>query len=162
MTSNVFAPPGVVAVGGGLRRFRTAGPRTPKSSSIEGAGAATEIADLFEYTIATPGTVRKDESAMMPFLQQKVSARKLIIYSDSSKPNPSAQPKSPTTPAKRSTAARSRSTTPAPMRAKPWSKPSRTTTGASSTTASISARKSPPTSIPVTITCANCMPTTAF
>jgi hypothetical protein len=57
-------------------------------STIEGAGAATEIADLFEYTIANPVTVRKDESAMMPFLQQKVSARKLIIYSDSSKPNP--------------------------------------------------------------------------
>ena len=59
-----------------------------ESSSINPAGAATEIADLFEYTIANPVTVRKDESAMMPFLQQKVSARKLIIYSDSSKPNP--------------------------------------------------------------------------
>jgi hypothetical protein len=57
-------------------------------STIAQPGAATEIADLFEYTIATPVTVRKDESAMMPFLQQKVTARKLIIYSDSSKPNP--------------------------------------------------------------------------
>jgi hypothetical protein len=59
-----------------------------QSSSIAPAGPAQEIADLFEYSIATPVTVRKDESAMMPFLQQKVSARKLIIYSDSSKPNP--------------------------------------------------------------------------
>jgi hypothetical protein len=59
-----------------------------EASSITPPGAATEIADLFEYSIATPVTVRKDESAMMPFLQQKVSARKLIIYSDSSKPNP--------------------------------------------------------------------------
>jgi hypothetical protein len=57
-------------------------------SSVTQAGPATEIADLFEYSIATPVTVRKDESAMMPFLQQKVSARKLIIYSDSSRPNP--------------------------------------------------------------------------
>ena len=57
-------------------------------STVSPAGPATEIADLFEYSIATPVTVRKDESAMMPFLQQKVSARKLIIYSDSTRPNP--------------------------------------------------------------------------
>ncbi len=57
-------------------------------SSVAQAGPATEIADLFEYSIAPPVTVRKDESAMMPFLQQKVSARKLIIYSDAGRPNP--------------------------------------------------------------------------
>jgi hypothetical protein len=59
-----------------------------RSSSVAPAGAAQEIADLFEYDIANPVTVRKDESAMMPFLQQKVSARKLIIYSDPTRPNP--------------------------------------------------------------------------
>lgn len=58
------------------------------SSTVAPAGAAQEIADLFQYTIANPVTVRKDGSAMMPFLQQKIAARKLIIYSDSSKPNP--------------------------------------------------------------------------
>ena len=57
-------------------------------SSIAPAGKATEIADLFEYSIATPVTVKKNESAMLPFLQQKISARKLIIFSDSSKTNP--------------------------------------------------------------------------
>jgi hypothetical protein len=59
-----------------------------QSSNIAPTGPASEIADLFEYTIATPITVRKDQSAMMPFLQQKVSARKLIVYTDTSKPNP--------------------------------------------------------------------------
>ena len=59
-----------------------------ESSSIGTVAAGTEIADLFEYDIATPVTVRKDESAMMPFLQQKISARKLIIYSDESRDNP--------------------------------------------------------------------------
>jgi hypothetical protein len=59
-----------------------------QSSTVAQAGPAQEIADLFEYDISTPVTVRKDESAMMPFLQQKVSARKLIIYSDSNRPNP--------------------------------------------------------------------------
>ncbi len=78
------------AVGGGFGGALALNGRATvaEASSIEGAGSATEIADLFEYSIATPVTVRKDESAMMPFLQQKVSARKLVIYSDSSKPNP--------------------------------------------------------------------------
>ena len=57
-------------------------------SSIAPAGQATEIADLFEYSIATPVTVKKNESAMLPFLQQKIAARKLIIFSDSSRTNP--------------------------------------------------------------------------
>ena len=59
-----------------------------RTSSISRPASATEIADLFEYSIGTPVTVRKDESAMMPFLQQKVSARKLVIYSDASRANP--------------------------------------------------------------------------
>lgn len=58
------------------------------ASTIGQTGSASEIADLFEYSIANPVTVRKDESAMIPFLQQKIQARKLIIYSDSTKPNP--------------------------------------------------------------------------
>jgi hypothetical protein len=58
------------------------------SSSMAVAGAATEIADLFEYSIAGQVTVKKNESAMLPFLQQKIAARKLIVYSDPSKTNP--------------------------------------------------------------------------
>jgi hypothetical protein len=57
-------------------------------SSVTTAGAATEIADLFQYTIANSVTVKKNESAMLPFLQQKISARKLIVYSDINKANP--------------------------------------------------------------------------
>jgi hypothetical protein len=49
---------------------------------------AREIADLFEYNFDKPVTVRKNESAMLPFLQRKIAARKLIIYSDASRPNP--------------------------------------------------------------------------
>jgi hypothetical protein len=56
--------------------------------SVVSSNSATEIADLFQYNITAPITVKKDESAMMPFLQQKINARKLIIYSDSTKPNP--------------------------------------------------------------------------
>src|SRR6202000_465391 len=50
--------------------------------------SAQEIADLFQYTIAGTVSVRKDESAMLPFLQQKITGRKLIIYSDQTRPNP--------------------------------------------------------------------------
>jgi hypothetical protein len=57
-------------------------------SSVAPSGNATEIADLFEYSIRNPVTVKKNESAMLPFLQQKITARKLIIYSDQSTPNP--------------------------------------------------------------------------
>lgn len=76
------------------RRMAAAGaalalpPPPAQMSTIAPTGPAQEIAGLFEYSIATPVTVRRDESAMLPFLQQKVSARKLIIYSDSSRPNP--------------------------------------------------------------------------
>ena len=51
-------------------------------------GPAGELADLFQYSIRNPVTVKKNESAMLPFLQQKIAARKLIIYSDASRPNP--------------------------------------------------------------------------
>jgi len=81
---------GVPGSGGGGGAFfaASAADRVAELSTVSPAGPATEIADLFEYSIATPVTVRKDESAMMPFLQQIVSARKLIIYSDSTRPNP--------------------------------------------------------------------------
>ncbi len=50
-------------------------------SSIAAAAEGHEIGELFEYSFSAPVTVRKDESAMLPFLQQTVTARKLLIYS---------------------------------------------------------------------------------
>lgn len=50
------------------------------TSSIASA-PARELGELFEYSFSAPVTVRKDESAMLPFLQQQVTARKLLIYS---------------------------------------------------------------------------------
>jgi hypothetical protein len=44
---------------------------------------AREAGELFEYRFSTPITIKKSESAMLPFLQQKLGARKLLIYSDS-------------------------------------------------------------------------------
>jgi len=44
--------------------------------------AAADLGELFEYRFSSPVTVKKDESAMLPFLQQKIASRKLLIYSE--------------------------------------------------------------------------------
>lgn len=50
-------------------------------STIVAAAEGREMGELFEYSFSAPVTVKKDESAMLPFLQQKVTARKLLVYS---------------------------------------------------------------------------------
>jgi hypothetical protein len=45
--------------------------------------ASADLGELFEYRFSTPVTVKKDESAMLPFLQQALGGRKLLIYSES-------------------------------------------------------------------------------
>jgi hypothetical protein len=57
-------------------------------STIVAQALAQERGDLFEYTIATPVTVRKNESAMLPFLQGKIEARRLLIYSNEASSHP--------------------------------------------------------------------------
>ena len=52
-------------------------------SSIAAAAEGRDAGELFEYSFAGPVTVKKGESAMLPFLQQKVNTRKLLIYSES-------------------------------------------------------------------------------
>ena len=57
-------------------------------SAIASAAMGGELGELFEYSFSTPVTVRKSESAMLPFLQDKLTARKLLIYSDPNSTNP--------------------------------------------------------------------------
>jgi hypothetical protein len=63
-------------------------PAREVASSVALTVQARELGELFEYNFATPVTVRKGESAMLPFLQQKIAARKLLIYADASSQNP--------------------------------------------------------------------------
>ncbi|MEZ5362884.1 MAG: hypothetical protein R2748_11220 [Bryobacterales bacterium] len=42
-----------------------------------------ELGDLFEYRIDHPVTIRKSESAMLPFFRERVPARRLYIYDES-------------------------------------------------------------------------------
>lgn len=62
--------------------------RESMASTIAAAASARELGELFEYRFDAPVTIRKSESAMLPFLQQKVAARKLLIYSEAGSPHP--------------------------------------------------------------------------
>jgi hypothetical protein len=62
--------------------------REELKSSVAATAATRQLGELFEYQIPTPVTVRKSESAMLPFLQQKIGARKLLVYSDQSSEHP--------------------------------------------------------------------------
>ena len=57
-------------------------------STIVSEASARELGELFEYRIAQPVTIQKGQSAMLPFLQQPVDGRKLLIYSDHSSQHP--------------------------------------------------------------------------
>ena len=57
-------------------------------SSIASTAGAREAGELFEYSFTSPVTVKQGESAMLPFLQQKIGARKLLVYSESYGLNP--------------------------------------------------------------------------
>jgi hypothetical protein len=59
-----------------------------EASTIVSSASAGELGELFEYRIAQPVTIRKSESAMLPFLQQPIEGRKLLIYSDHSSQHP--------------------------------------------------------------------------
>lgn len=84
-------PGGVPGGGGGGRgggSYRVGvGGRTDGQLSSESTIISTaegrDAGELFEYSFAGPVTVKKGESAMLPFLQQKIKTRKLLIYSES-------------------------------------------------------------------------------
>jgi hypothetical protein len=57
-----------------------------ESGQASSIGSTTDIRDLgelFEYSFSSPVSVKQGESAMLPFLQQKVNTRKLLIYMES-------------------------------------------------------------------------------
>lgn len=52
-------------------------------SSVAASAEGSDAGELFEYSFSSPVTVKKGESAMLPFLQQKIDTRKLLIYMES-------------------------------------------------------------------------------
>jgi hypothetical protein len=57
-------------------------------SAVVAAVQSRESGELFEYRFSTPVSARKGESAMIPFVQQAIAARRVYVYSDRSSPNP--------------------------------------------------------------------------
>ena len=53
-----------------------------QESSFASLASGQDTGELFEYSFAGPVTVKTGESAMLPFLQQHIGARKLLIYTD--------------------------------------------------------------------------------
>jgi len=74
-----------IAGGMGGNAFR-ADAATPSAFAATADGR--QAGELFEYSFAAPVTVKQGESAMLPFLQQKIGARKLLVYSESYGLNP--------------------------------------------------------------------------
>lgn len=85
---SVPAPPSALAAPVASGLVSQALPVAAAPSSIAATAAAQELGELFEYRIAIPVTIRKNESAMLPFLQEKIAARKLLIYSDQNSAHP--------------------------------------------------------------------------
>lgn len=81
--------------GGGLganraRGFAPADPGKPMdmdkanlSRSIQSAAQATDVGEMFQYRIATPVSVARQKSAMLPIVNESVSADKISIYNPS-------------------------------------------------------------------------------
>jgi hypothetical protein len=63
-------------------------PPMASPSSIVAGASADAVGELFEYRIAQPVTIKKNESAMLPFLQDTLDTRKLLIWSDHSSEHP--------------------------------------------------------------------------
>jgi hypothetical protein len=72
------APAGPVPAGKAFQRTDAA---SAAESPVEGAAGAA-LGELFQYSFAEPVTVLRNQSAMLPFLEDKIQARKLLIYSD--------------------------------------------------------------------------------
>ncbi len=53
-------------------------------SNVQVETTTREAGELFEYKFGQPVTVKRNESAMLPFVQQEINARKLLIYTENS------------------------------------------------------------------------------
>lgn len=75
---------GLAGYAGESREFS----RDSAVSSVADVAHASDLGELFAYNFSSPVTIHKNESAMLPFLQDKVTARKLLIYRDGAGTNP--------------------------------------------------------------------------
>lgn len=60
----------------------------PRESSVAATAAGRDLGELFEYRFDAPVTVKRGQSVMLPFVQQKLTSRKLLIYREEFGQNP--------------------------------------------------------------------------
>jgi hypothetical protein len=65
-----------------------AAPPVPMMSAVAMSAQAREAGELFEYRFSNPVYAKNGESILLPFVQQKVGARKLLVYSAHGGANP--------------------------------------------------------------------------
>lgn len=82
------APPPMMKARAGRLAMAEARDMEVAPSTVAATATTREAGDLFEYRLGQPVTIRKNESAMLPFLQEKITARKLLIYTSQGSPHP--------------------------------------------------------------------------
>jgi hypothetical protein len=80
MTSEAMAP---------MEGFMQMGEKHKKGSSLEAvlkstkvSATGTEGGDFFQYQITVPITVKRNESSLVPILQEKISSKRISVYNE--------------------------------------------------------------------------------
>jgi hypothetical protein len=71
------------AIGGMYGRDNKDGVNRPSDALQEGDVSTSSFDDFFEYRLAQPVTIHKNESAMVPILQEKLPAERVTLWSAS-------------------------------------------------------------------------------
>lgn len=91
LAANAAPARGGLQGGGGFGAERAAmvADKARLAESLQSAAQASDVGEMFQYRIATPVTVARQKSAMLPIVNESVSADKISIY------NPSVHAKHP-------------------------------------------------------------------
>jgi hypothetical protein len=87
-TARLYAPKSIPKGVAMMEEAEAPPPPMAAPSSIVAGASADAVGELFEYRIAQPVTIKKNESAMLPFLQDTLETRKLLIWSDRASEHP--------------------------------------------------------------------------
>jgi hypothetical protein len=73
----------------GADPFAPPPPKIDLAQGVEAAASGNDVGELFRYAIKSPVTLARDESAMLPIVNESVKSEKVVIY------NPSVHAKHP-------------------------------------------------------------------
>lgn len=73
-----------IAVYGEAPMLQTQMSAAPGRSTIAATARQADLGELFEYRIDHPVTIKKGESAMLPFLRERIESRRLLVFDETS------------------------------------------------------------------------------